>query len=68
MSAELMEGNMGRLFYIDLSFVGWTLLGLLSCGIGMLWVTPYMMQVTVNFYRELTGELDETGNYVDVSQ
>ena len=68
MSAELMEGNMGRLFYIELSFIGWTLLGLLSCGIGMLWVTPYMMQVTVNFYRELTGELDKTGNYVDVSR
>lgn len=57
-SAELMEGNMGRLFYIYLSFIGWTLLGLLSCGIGMLWVTPYMMQTNVNFYRELTGELD----------
>lgn len=58
-SAELMEGNMGRLFYIYLSFIGWTLLGLLSCGIGMLWVTPYMMQTNVNFYRDLTGELEE---------
>lgn len=67
MSAELMEGNMGRFFYIELSFIGLTLLGLLSCGIGMLWVTPYMMQVGVNFYRDLTGELDGTGDYVDVN-
>ncbi len=68
MSAELMEGNMGRFFYIELSFIGWALLGLLSCGIGMLWVTPYMMQVSVNFYRSLTGELDEMENYADVGR
>ena len=67
-SAELMEGNMGRFFYIELSFIGWALLGLLSCGIGMLWVTPYMMQVSVNFYRSLTGELDEVENYADVGR
>ena len=68
MSAELMEGNMARFFYIELSFIGWALLGLLSCGIGMLWVTPYMMQVSVNFYRSLTGELDEVENYADVGR
>ena len=58
-SSELMQGNKGRLFYIYLSFIGWSLLGLLSCGLGMLWVTPYMMQTTVNFYREVIGELDQ---------
>lgn len=61
-SSEMMEGNMGRFFYIYLSFIGWSLLGLLSCGIGMLWVTPYMMQTNVNFYRDLTGELDADMN------
>lgn len=58
-SSQMMEGNMGRLFYIYLSFIGWSLLGLLSCGIGMLWVTPYMMQVSVNFYRDLNGEISQ---------
>lgn len=58
-SSELMQGNKGRLFYIYLSFIGWSLLGLLSCGLGMFWVTPYMMQTTVNFYREVIGELDQ---------
>lgn len=57
-SSQMMEGNMGRFFYIYVSFIGWSLLGLLSCGIGMLWVTPYMMQTNVNFYRDLIGELD----------
>lgn len=58
-SVEMMEGNKGRYFYINLSFIGLSLLGMLSCGIGMLWVTPYMMQTSVNFYRELNGELDQ---------
>lgn len=58
-SVELMQGNKGRYFYLYLSFLGWSLLGLCSCGIGMLWVTPYMMQTNVNFYRDLTGELNQ---------
>lgn len=62
-SSQMMAGNMGRLFYIYLSFIGWSLLGLLSCGIGMLWITPYMMQVGVNFYRDLTGEISQGQEY-----
>ncbi len=62
-SSQMMVGNMGRLFYIYLSFIGWSLLGLLSCGIGMLWITPYMMQVGVNFYRDLSGEISQTQEY-----
>lgn len=58
-SSELMRGNKGRYFYIYLSFLGWSLLGICSCGIGMLWVTPYMMQTNVNFYRDLMGELNQ---------
>lgn len=57
-SARLMAGNKGRLFYICLSFIGWSILGMLSCGLGMLWVSPYMTQTNINFYRDVTGELD----------
>lgn len=57
-SVRVMRGNKGRLFYISLSFLGWELLGACSCGIGMLWVGPYITQTQVNFYRDLTGELD----------
>ena len=58
-SSKLMEGHNGRLFYIYLSFLGWSLLGLLSCGLGTLWVMPYMTQTYVNFYRDVIGELDQ---------
>lgn len=70
-SSEMMVGSKGRLFYIDLSYIGWVLLGVLSCGIGMLWVMPYITQVSINFYRELTGELDaakeEPESHIDLS-
>ncbi len=66
-SSQLMEGNKGRLFYIYLSFLGLSLLGMLSCGIGMFWIMPYITQVGVNFYRDVTGELDQ-GHSVDQSQ
>lgn len=59
-SVRLMQGNKGRYFYLQLSFLGWALLGVLSCYIGLLWIQPYMTQTTVEFYRDVTGELDQT--------
>lgn len=56
MSKEKMNGNKGRLFYIGLSFIGWSILGLLSFGIGMLWIEPYMMQTQICFYLDVMGE------------
>ncbi len=55
-SARLMQGQKGRLFYIQLSFLGWMILCMLSCYIGYLWIGPYMSQVTVTFYLDVTGE------------
>ena len=60
---ELMEGNRRRLFTLCLSFLGWNVLGILSCGIGMLWIVPYMEQTLVTFYRELIGELEPSVCY-----
>lgn len=57
-SFRLMSGNKGRLFYISLSFLGWALLAVCSCYIGMLWLIPYMNQTSVAFYLDVTGELD----------
>ena len=57
-SAALMKGQKGRYFYLSLSFLGLNLLATLSCGIGYLWVGPYMSVTMTQFYREVTGELD----------
>lgn len=59
-SKQLMAGNKGRLLYIFLSFIGWSILGTLSCGIGMLWVMPYMTQTSVEFYLDVKGEADNS--------
>lgn len=52
-SAELMKGNKGSLFYINLSFMGMIILGYLSFGIGYLWIIPYMYATLTEYYKEL---------------
>lgn len=58
-SAALMNGNMWRLFYMQLSFLGYYLLGLLSFGIGLLWVLPYQTQTLTRFYLDLRENVSE---------
>lgn len=56
----MMKGHKGRFFYILISFIGWQLLSLLSCGLSMLWVEPYLFSTVTYFYMDLRGELRET--------
>ncbi len=60
-SSRLMKGNKGRLFYIDLSFLGLMFLSVFTCYIGMLWVYPYVIMTEAYFYLDVTGELDRNG-------
>lgn len=55
-SRKLMNGHKTDLFILDLSFLGWAILGIISCGIGFLWITPYYRQTKANFYRKLAGD------------
>lgn len=66
-SKSLMHGNKKRLFLLQLSFIGWQILGFCSMGIGFLWIGPYMTQTTANFYLDITGGLDPKGVHMDVS-
>ena len=52
-SMRMMDGHKLELFLLDLSFIGWALLSLLTCGIGFLWLAPYMNMARVNFYEDL---------------
>lgn len=52
-SKQLMGGNRGRLFYIQLSFIGMYVLGLLSFGLAMFWIYPYVRMTMTEFYLEL---------------
>ncbi|MBE6644856.1 MAG: DUF975 family protein [Ruminococcaceae bacterium] len=55
MSKKLMRGNKARLFYLEMSFVGWAILCALSFGIGFLWLNPYISAAKADFYREISG-------------
>lgn len=53
MSRELMKGNVGRLLYIQVSFIPLTLAGLISFGVGLLLVQPYQNMTYTLFYLDL---------------
>lgn len=53
LSMTIMKGHKARLFYICVSFLPLYLLTVLSCGIGMLWITPYVNATMANFYLDL---------------
>lgn len=55
-SMVMMEGNKMKLFLLDLSFIGWMLLSLLTCGIGMLFLQPYMIVARAAFYEDLKAQ------------
>lgn len=55
-SMRLMRGYKMKLFGLQLSFIGWSLLGGLCCGIGVLWVNAYMNASYAVFYEELVAK------------
>lgn len=57
-SLSLMKGNKWRFFKLQLSFLGWMILGILTLGIGLLWVIPYYSTSLANFYLIISGEKD----------
>ncbi|HSQ89711.1 DUF975 family protein [Romboutsia sp.] len=54
-STRIMKGNKFRLFKLGLSFIGWFILGVITLGIGFLWITPYYTITLTNFYKEISA-------------
>lgn len=50
-SREMTMGEKANLFVLDLSFIGWKLLGVLACCIGSYFVLPYIEATFAEFYR-----------------
>lgn len=53
LSRKLMKGRKFDLFYLQLSFIGWILLSILTLGIGLLWLMPYMEGAQAAFYADV---------------
>jgi len=58
-SMALMEGHKMDLFLLDLSFIGWFLLSLLTFGLGFLWLIPYVYTAHAHFYDDLKSSQSE---------
>ena len=56
-SREIMDGFKWRLFCLDFSFIGWILLSCITCGIGLIFLAPYMQAAHAVFYEEIKENL-----------
>lgn len=60
-SKIMTQGHKADLFVMDLSFLGWAFLCTLSCGIGYIWLIPYMTSAKTNAYYDLKKMAFQTG-------
>jgi uncharacterized membrane protein len=52
-SRKLMHGYKWKYFLLQLSFIGWIILSLITVGIGFIWLSPYLSASNAAFYNEL---------------
>lgn len=52
-SKAMTDGHKMDLFVLNLSFIGWILLGGITFGIAFIWVMPYMNATFANAYQNL---------------
>ena len=57
-SMAMMQGKKMKLFLLDLSFIGWIILALLTLGLGFVLLVPYMYTARAAFYEDLKAELE----------
>lgn len=55
-SAQLTEGHKGEIFMLELSFIGWYLVGSLCLGVGTLWVRAYNEATMAQCYEWLRAQ------------
>lgn len=62
LSSRMMDGHKMELFVLNLSFIGWALLGTLTFGIlTVVYVSPYMSITVAGFYDEVKKEAIASG-------
>lgn len=61
LSRQMTDGEKFDIFILDLSFIGWYLLGLLAFGIGIIFVQPYVDATHAELYLALRARAIEKG-------
>lgn len=59
-SMAMMEGHKMEYFCLTLSFIGWILLSILTLGIGLLWIVPYMQTAMAHFYEYVKEDYERS--------
>ncbi len=57
-SVSLMRGRILKYLWLEITFLPLAFLCMLTMGIGLIWLIPYMVMTTTEFYRDQIGELD----------
>ena len=52
-TVKLMNGNRFKYIGLMLSFVGWDILCIFTCGIGFIFLIPYIQTSKICFYESL---------------
>ena len=58
LSMKMMDGHKLDLFILELSFIGWYILGLFTFCIGYLWLVPYEYTAIAAFYEDVKAEYE----------
>ncbi|GAF36066.1 DUF975 family protein [Lentilactobacillus farraginis] len=53
-SRQMMDGHKAEYFVLQLSFIGWYLLIVVTLGLAAIWVQPYISLSLANYYNELS--------------
>ena len=56
LSVQMMDGHKAELFFLDLSFIGWSLLSAMTLNLGNIALNPYKNAARAAFYRQLQAE------------
>lgn len=60
-SKQITNGHKWELFVLSLSFIGWILLSMVTFGIALIYVIPYMNATFANFYNSIKGNTTVEG-------
>ncbi|MGG3799613.1 DUF975 family protein [Metabacillus fastidiosus] len=58
-SRKMINGYKGKAFLLSLSFIGWLLLGIITLGLGFLFIYPYYSVTYAQFYEEVKAKQND---------
>jgi uncharacterized membrane protein len=55
-SKRVMEGHKMEYFSLVISFIGWYILSIFTCGILLIWIVPYLEVTLLKYHLALCGD------------